>query len=76
MAASRTPLTREQVYELAKERTTTNVENLARAIGIGQNSIYEAIADGSWTQTRVLRVNRRILIPTADIVRLIEAGAT
>jgi hypothetical protein len=68
------PLTRDEVSELAQNRTTTNVETLARSIGTGKNIIYEAIARGEWTATRVLRVGHCILIPTADILKLIEAA--
>jgi RIO-like serine/threonine protein kinase len=69
------PMTRDEVLALARERTTTTVQQLARAIGAGQNSIYDAIARDQWTATRVLRVGRKILIPTADIVALVSGDA-
>ena len=69
-----TPMSREQVLQLAQDRTMTNVSNLARAIGSGSNRIYTAIERGEWTATRVFRIGRRILIPTADIVALIEGS--
>jgi excisionase family DNA binding protein len=69
-----TAKSRDQVREDAQRQTMTNVENLAKAIGVGKNSIYDAIARGDWTATRVLRVGRRILIPTADILALVSPG--
>ena len=65
-------MTRDEVRALARSQTMTNVENLGRAIGAGTNSIYEAIARDEWTATRVLRIGRKILIPTQDILALTE----
>lgn len=70
-AAASAPLTRDEVLALAQARATTNVENLARAMGCGIQGVYEAIAHGTWTATRVLRVGNRILIPTQDICDLL-----
>lgn len=66
------PMSREQVRQLAQERTMTSVVTLGRAIGTGSNKIYDDIAQGRWTATRVIRIGRKILIPTADIVALVE----
>lgn len=68
------PRTREQVLELVQQRTMTNVKTLAAVLGTGSNSIYGEIKAGTWTGTRVLRIGKNILIPTADILALIEGG--
>ena len=71
MSRNTQPMSRAEVLALAQRQTTTNVEHLARAIGCGTNTIYDLIARDQWTDTRVLRIGRKILIPTADIVGLV-----
>lgn len=75
-ATPRVPWTREQVLAHCRQRTLTNVENLSAITGIGQNAIYDDIARGTWTATRVLRVGRLIKIPTADILETLGLEAT
>lgn len=47
---------------------TTEVPVLAAIVGVDKDTIYEAIRRDEWTMTRVLRIGRRIKIPTLDIV--------
>lgn len=61
-------MTSAEVVELHRLQPMTNVETLARALGISPNSIYDMIRREAWTATRVLRVGRSIKIPTADIL--------
>lgn len=47
----------------------TDVATTAGILDVNANTIYAAIDRGEWTTTRVLRVGRRIRIPTSDLVR-------
>jgi hypothetical protein len=51
-----------------------NVEDGALAFGMSRASAYQAIADGTFPVATV-RVNRRIKVLTADLVRVLEGGA-
>lgn len=64
--------TRAQIEALGP---TCNVPQMARAMGCGESSIYEAIRRGEWTHTRVLRLGRAIRIPTSDLVNLLYPPA-
>ena len=47
---------------------TTEVPVLASILGVDKDTVYDSIRRGDWTMTRVLRLGRRIKIPTVDIV--------
>lgn len=55
--------------ELAPDRKTCSVEEAARMLGIGRNSAYAAIRDGSIPS---LRLGRRVVVPLARLNRLID----
>ncbi|MEV5940298.1 DNA-binding protein [Streptomyces sp. NPDC051994] len=50
------------------EGPTTVVPVLASILGVDKDTIYDAIRRDDWTMTRVLRIGRRVKIPTVDIV--------
>ena len=50
---------------------TTDVPHMAKVLGCGESSIYEAIRRREWPHTRVLRLGRAIRIPTSDLVNLL-----
>ncbi|ADP84417.1 hypothetical protein [Pseudofrankia inefficax] len=50
---------------------TTDVPHTAQITGFAESSIYDAIRTGTWTLTRVLKVGRRIRIPTHDLIALL-----
>lgn len=54
---------------------TTQVPVLAEILGVDKDTIYEAIRREAWTMTRVLRLGRRIKIPTVDIVTYLYGPA-
>jgi hypothetical protein len=55
---------------------TTDVPTTAAMFGVDQETVYAAIRRGEWTATRVLRIGRKIRIPTLDLIRtLYEPGA-
>ncbi|MER6351236.1 DNA-binding protein [Streptomyces sp. NPDC001634] len=54
--------------EVEAEGPTTEVPVLASILGVDKDTIYDSIRRGDWTMTRVLRLGRRIKIPTVDIV--------
>jgi excisionase family DNA binding protein len=62
--------TRETVAALGP---TTDVATMASILGISSETIYHAIRRGDWTATRVLRLGRKIKIPTLDLIRLLFA---
>jgi excisionase family DNA binding protein len=50
---------------------TTDVPTAASVLGIGSWTVYDLIRRNAWDSTRVLRLGRRIRIPTQDLVRLL-----
>jgi len=56
-----------------KAKATVSVRELAPLLGCSSDALYESIAAGTcpW---RVLRIGRRILLPTAPIVRDLLGG--
>jgi hypothetical protein len=61
--------------EVEAKGPTTEVPVLADILGVDKDTIYDAIRRGDWTMTRVLRLGRRIKIPTLDIVTYLFAPA-
>ncbi|WP_328845472.1 DNA-binding protein [Streptomyces sp. NBC_00258] len=62
--------TREAVEALGP---TTNVKTAASIVDIDPETVYAAIRREQWDLTRVLRIGRRILIPTLDLITLLYA---
>lgn len=46
-----------------------NVPEACRLLSLGRSSLYELIGSGD---LRVIRVGRRVLVPTAELDRVIE----
>ncbi|MDX3354167.1 DNA-binding protein [Streptomyces sp. ME01-24h] len=47
---------------------TTDVPTTAAIIGVDSDTVYGMIRRGEWTMTRVLRLGRRIKLPTRDLI--------
>lgn len=65
--------TREAIEALGP---TTNVPTTAAIVDVDPETVYGMIRRGEWTMTRVLRLGRKIKIPTLDLVRLLYAPET
>jgi excisionase family DNA binding protein len=65
MSAKPEPLT---VAEL-RRRPTITVQEYAALVGVSKDTVYEAAARG---ELRVLRIGKRILLPTAPILVELE----
>lgn len=50
---------------------TTDVPTAASVLNISDWTAYDLIRRGEWTVTRVLRLGRKIRIPTYDLVALL-----
>lgn len=50
---------------------TTDVATTAAIFGVDRETVYSQIRRGEWTVTRVLRLGRKIRIPTRDIIALL-----
>ena len=57
--------TREAIEALGP---TTDVPTTAAIVDANSDTVYAMIRRGEWTMTRVLRLGRKIKIPTRDIV--------
>jgi len=68
-------MTPAELVALARGSTTTDLPTAGRALGLGANASYDLVKSGAWP-TRVLRLGRKIRIPTADLLELlgIDAG--
>lgn len=62
--------TREAVEALGP---TTNVPTTAAIFGVDPETVYAQIRRGEWTATRVLRLGRKLKIPTRDLLALLYA---
>jgi hypothetical protein len=60
-----TTWTRDRVADLGP---VTNVPTLARILDVHPDTVYERIRREDWTMTRVLRMGRKIRIPTRDVI--------
>ncbi len=54
-----------------KEKLTLTVDETAKCLGVGRNSVYEAIARG---EIPFIRVGKRLLVPKAALETLLAAG--
>lgn len=64
------PLTLAQVRKLP---AAIDVATAACALGVSRASAYQAIADGEFP-VATIRVNRRLRVLTADLIRVLEGG--
>jgi hypothetical protein len=51
----------------------TDVPTTAAIVGVDSDTVYSSIRRGEWTMTRVLRLGRKIKIPTRDLVAYLYA---
>lgn len=68
-----TAWTREAVEALGP---TTDVPTTAAIFDVDKETVYAQIRRGEWTATRVLRLGRKIKIPTRDLLALLYAPET
>jgi hypothetical protein len=61
--------------EVRKLPATVDVATGARALGIGRATLYEAIRTGT-SPVKTITVRRRIVVLTADLIRVLEGGDT
>jgi hypothetical protein len=61
--------------EVRKLPATVDVPTAARALGIGRATLYEAIRTGN-SPVKTLTVQRRIVVITADLTRVLEGADT
>lgn len=52
---------------------TTDLETAAEIIGIGRTLAYELAKNGTFP-VRLIRLGRRVVVPTADLTRLLGWG--
>jgi predicted DNA-binding transcriptional regulator AlpA len=60
--------------EIRQLPATVDVPTAAGALGIGKSTLYEAIKLGA-SPVKVIIVQRRVLVLTADLVRILEGGS-
>jgi excisionase family DNA binding protein len=65
--------TREAIEALGP---TTDVQTAASVLSVSEWTVYELIRRGEWDATRVLRLGRRIRIPTHDLIVLLYVPAS
>ena len=53
-----------------KEKLTLTVDEVARCLGIGRNSAYEAIARG---EIPAVRIGKRLLVPRVGLEKLLTS---
>lgn len=64
--------TREAIEALGP---TTDVPTTAAIFGVDKDTVYAQIRRDEWTATRVLRLGRKIKIPTLDLIGLLYGSA-
>ena len=60
--------------EVRKLPATVDVGTAASALGIGRTTLYEAIRLGA-SPVKTLTVQRRVVVLTADLLRVLEGGS-
>lgn len=65
--------TREAIEALGP---TTDVPTTAAIFDVDKDTVYTQIRRDEWTVTRVLRIGRKIKIPTLDLIRFLYAPDT
>jgi hypothetical protein len=68
MATLTTPMSRSELCALAEHSPTTDIPTASRAFGFGANLGYELAQRGEFP-CRVLRLGRKLRVPTADLLR-------
>lgn len=53
------------------DKLTLTVDEVARCLGIGRNSAYEAISRG---EIPVIRVGKRLLVPKAALAKMLSGN--
>lgn len=64
--------TREAIEALGP---TTDVPTTAAIFEVDKDTVYAAIRRDDWTVTRVLRLGRKIRIPTRDLITILYGAA-
>ncbi|KAB1149247.1 helix-turn-helix domain-containing protein [Streptomyces luteolifulvus] len=64
--------TREAIEALGP---TTDVPTTAAIFNVDKDTVYGQIRRDEWTATRVLRLGRKIRIPTLDLIALLYGAA-
>lgn len=64
-------LTLREVHQLP---ATVDVPTAASVLGIGKSTLYEAIKLGA-SPVKVITVQRRVVVLTADLLRVLEGGS-
>jgi hypothetical protein len=59
--------------QVRKLPATVDVGTAASALGVGRSTLYEAIRLGE-SPVKVLTVQRRVVVLTADLLRVLEGG--
>jgi predicted DNA-binding transcriptional regulator AlpA len=54
-----------------RERPTLSLPEAAVWLGLGRSAAYDAVRRGDWP-TPVLRIGRRLRVPTAAVLRVLE----
>jgi hypothetical protein len=57
--------------EVRRLGATCDVETAGRALGVSRASAYQSISEGTFP-VAVIRVNRRLRVLTADLIRTLE----
>jgi hypothetical protein len=73
-----TPSTRATPWNVDAGRglgMTTDVETAAQTLGIGRSLAYELMRKDEFP-VRLIRLHRRVLIPIADLLKLLGATAS
>lgn len=63
-------MTPAEILALAKSTPTTNIPTACAVLGIGANLGYDLASRGEFP-VRVLRLGRRLLVPTADLLAVL-----
>ncbi len=58
---------------MESNKLTFTVEEVAKMLGIGRNSAYEAVARG---EIPTIRVGKRLLVPKAALEKLLSGNQT
>jgi hypothetical protein len=66
-------VTRLTLAQVRRLPATVDVPTAAKALGIGRSTLYEAIRIGQ-SPVKTLTVQRRVVVLTADLLRVLEGG--
>ena len=57
--------------EQLRTKTTISVSQAAEVLGIGLSLAYAQAANGRIGEVRVIRIGRRVVVPTRDLLRVL-----